>query len=843
MYPTITQYISAISIPESFAAKTTLKPVLKDDGTPYFSSGGYAVVFKMECTETHKSFALKCFLKEHRAESFRKISDYLTTLNTPYLLPYEYLENELWVEDADFPVLLMEWVEGESLNEYLADLCLRDDNEGIAQLAGSFDALGLWLLEQELAHGDLKPDNIIVRNTGQIVLIDYDGLFVPTMTGEESRELGTQDWRHPQRKYSDFNRHLDDFSVLVISLSLHIFKASPDLSKHNSQTDNLLFTEADYLNPYQSAAFSQARNWQSHEDIAPRLALLQYAVSIPVLQLIGLDVHLKRTAVEYVEYEADDSFEIVWDRGFCGFRNSKGFMITEYKYDDAKMFVNGLAVVQLNGKYGYIDKNGKEISDLIYEDIKVLSYELIGIKLNEKWGVIDISGKVKVPLDYDYLASSYQDLVCVRLNGKYGFVDLNGQVIIQIIYDWVYVFEEGLCHVSLNNKYGFIDNTGKVVVPIVYDHSFPFTWYFKNGLAPVCSNKKYGYVNSYGIEIIPLIYDEAHSFSEELAIVKLKSKYGYIDKTGRQIIPFIYDYAEDFDKGLALVELNNKYGFIDHFGNQIIPIIYDEVDRFEKTVAKVKLNYLSGYVDRNGKEICEIKYVGDNKYIEKDGLLRLSKSVGNFFKYGYIQTNGKIILPVIYDDAFYQKGVIVVSLNGKCGIMNRYGETILPLTYDSIYGGSEGEFFRVKLKDKYGFIDKTGKIKIPLIYDFAESFKYGFARVKLDSKFGYIDKSGKVIIDLLYESAEDFEDGFAKVKLNGKYGFIDKFGNVKILLIYDEVNFRNLNCIIVKLKGKFGIININEEEVVPLRFDDYDWNWSEIKFLVNGKIDYIYKTK
>lgn len=309
MYPTITQYISAISIPESFATKTTLKPVLKDDGTPYFSSGGYAVVFKMECTETHKPFALKCFLKEqeHRAESFRKISDYLATLNTPYLLPYEYLENELWVEDADFPVLLMEWVEGESLNEYLADLCHRDDTEGIAQLAGSFDALGLWLLEQELAHGDLKPDNIIVRNTGQIVLIDYDGLFVPTMAGEESRELGTQDWRHPQRKYSDFNRHLDDFSVLVISLSLHIFKASPDLYKHNSQTDNLLFTEADYLNPYQSAAFTQARNWQAHEDIAPRLALLQYAVSIPVLQLIGLDVHLKRTAVKSTQFKATSS--------------------------------------------------------------------------------------------------------------------------------------------------------------------------------------------------------------------------------------------------------------------------------------------------------------------------------------------------------------------------------------------------------------------------------------------------------------------------------------------------------------------------------------------------------
>ncbi len=329
MYPSITQYATAISIPESFATKSTLRPVLKEDGTPYFSAGGYAVVFQMQCEETGKRYALKCFTREqeHRAESFRKISEYLSGSDTPYLLPYEYLENELWVEDADYPVLLMEWVDGDTLDRRLADLCRENDPAAVASLAGAFDALGVWLLEQELAHGDLKPDNIIIRPSGQPVLIDYDGMFVPAMAGEESRELGTQNWRHPQRKYSDFNRHLDDFPILVISLSLHVFAAAPDLYHRSGNADNLLFTEADFLNPYTSNAFVQARAWQSHEDIAPRLALLQYAVSLPLLQLIGLDVHLRRTAREVEEIPLTTTYD-----------ESEGEYIDEYgvKYNAAR---------------------------------------------------------------------------------------------------------------------------------------------------------------------------------------------------------------------------------------------------------------------------------------------------------------------------------------------------------------------------------------------------------------------------------------------------------------------------------------------------------------------------
>lgn len=53
--------------------------------------------------------------------------------------------------------------------------------------------MGSWLLSQEFVHGDLKPDNIIVREDGRLVLVDYDGMFVPAMRGQKARELGSVD--------------------------------------------------------------------------------------------------------------------------------------------------------------------------------------------------------------------------------------------------------------------------------------------------------------------------------------------------------------------------------------------------------------------------------------------------------------------------------------------------------------------------------------------------------------------------------------------------------------------------------------------------------------------------
>lgn len=737
MYPSITQYATAISIPESFATKSTLRPVLKEDGTPYFSAGGYAVVFQMQCEETGRRYALKCFTREqeHRTESFRKISEHLAGLDTPYLLPYEYLEDELWVEDADYPVLLMEWVDGDTLDCRLAALCRNGETE-IARLAGAFDALGVWLLEQELAHGDLKPDNIIIRPSGQPVLIDYDGMFVPAMAGEESRELGTQDWRHPQRKYSDFNRHLDDFPILVISLSLHVFAAAPDLYHRNGNADNLLFTEADFLNPYTSNAFVQARAWQSHEDIAPRLALLQYAVSLPLLQLIGLEVYLRRTAKEVLLFEEpDESFEIVWEEEYCGFRNHNGEMITDCKYEYANSFCEGYAKVCQNSKSGFINKQGDLVIPMIYQSAESYSEGLALVSKKWKYGFIDKQGNEVVPMIYEY-AFSFQDGVAkVIRNGLYGFIDKQGNEVVPMIYEYAFSFRDGMAKVIQNGLYGFIDKQGNEVVPMIYKYVFSF----RDGMAKVTQNGQWGFINKLGNMVISMKYVFAKSFNEGLALVG-NYKWGYIDKRGKMVIPMIYDCAKSFREGLALVWINGKCGFIDKQGDIVISMVYQSAESFSEGLALVK---------ENGK-------------------------------YGFINKQGDVVIQMKYDNAkSFSEGLALVWENGKCGFIDKQGDIVIPMIYKSAESFSEG----LALVENYqcGFINKLGKMVIPMEYYYAKSFKEGLAVVAVRQNFqfeeydeyGFIDKDGNVIVWFSYDSADSFREGLAEVRDNGNRYYID----------------------------------------------------------------------
>ena len=251
-YPLISEYIEAIRLAaDNFDKLSHLQPVLDGNGTPMMSSGNFAVVFKMYDPQAHKDVAVKCFLKEQegRAESYQLIAQELAYTSSSFFTPFRYLDKELFVEsqstnDEEFPVVLMDWVEGETLDRYIQSH-LADPN-ALRLLAFQFSRLASWLLSQPFAHGDLKPDNILVRSDGTLTLVDYDGMFVPAMEGTAARELGSPDFRHPLRTAERFNEHIDDFPLAVILLSLKALSLSPSLWNTYGASDRLLFSAADY---------------------------------------------------------------------------------------------------------------------------------------------------------------------------------------------------------------------------------------------------------------------------------------------------------------------------------------------------------------------------------------------------------------------------------------------------------------------------------------------------------------------------------------------------------------------------------------------------------------------
>ena len=250
-YPLISEYVSAIQdASDNLDELAHLVPVLDDHGEPYRSSGAFAVVFKMKAEQTGKCYALKCFLEEQegRAEAYRQIADELEFVDSSYITSVKYLEKEIFVdsscEEDEFPVLLMDWIDGETMESYIAENY--QDNYAMAMLCYRFCKMAAWLRSQPFAHGDIKPDNIMVRPDGNLTLVDYDGMFVPAMKGQKSPTIGTKDFSHPLRTVDDFDETIDDFALASIALSLKAISLKPSLLDEYGAADRLLFSVNDY---------------------------------------------------------------------------------------------------------------------------------------------------------------------------------------------------------------------------------------------------------------------------------------------------------------------------------------------------------------------------------------------------------------------------------------------------------------------------------------------------------------------------------------------------------------------------------------------------------------------
>lgn len=261
-YPSISDYIEALRDAEdSLSELKDLRLVYDDQGHPVMSSGNFAVVFKMQAP-TGEYHALKCFLRdqEERSERYRMIAEELQYVQSTYLVKFRYLESELFVDvpntgGEEYPVLLMDWVDGIPLDQYLKTIINESYEKDL--LAYHFSLLARWLVTQPFAHGDLKPDNICVRDDGSLVLLDYDGMYVPALSGRKPLEQGSPHYRHPLRSTLPFDEHIDDYSLSLILLSLRAIAFERCLYYKYSSNEYLLFSEKDQMNPYTSPAFKE----------------------------------------------------------------------------------------------------------------------------------------------------------------------------------------------------------------------------------------------------------------------------------------------------------------------------------------------------------------------------------------------------------------------------------------------------------------------------------------------------------------------------------------------------------------------------------------------------------
>ncbi len=227
--PTISQFIRSVSDPTGLARSLGDFVALRDPyGRVRVCTGRSAAIFHI--VAGGGELALKCYIHPPRCGA--EIYGYVRGHADWPLTRAEYLPGELYVYDQAgcgtyCDVTLAPWVEGRTLENEMRMAALAGDRARLGVLAAGFGELARALLDAPWAHGDLKPENIIVGADDRMTLVDYDAMFIPALADRPSGEIGTPGYRHPARDAAMYDRHLDDYPIALIAVALHALAEDP----------------------------------------------------------------------------------------------------------------------------------------------------------------------------------------------------------------------------------------------------------------------------------------------------------------------------------------------------------------------------------------------------------------------------------------------------------------------------------------------------------------------------------------------------------------------------------------------------------------------------------------
>ena len=276
---------------------SVLDPRLKNGKPMNGISGGFSRVYPVRVAS--QTFALRCWTKNVRdaKQRYKQISDYLQQVGLPYFVDFEYVSKGIRVNETEYPIIRMEWVEGVSLREFIEQNWQTPHIFKI--VADEFQKMVSTLHKHRIAHGDLQDGNILLKrnsNSVEIKLIDYDSLFVPALQGEPEQILGLPEYQHPKRIAGggQANEKVDYFSELVIYLSFLSLTEKPELwNQFKDKAGGLLFSKKDFENPDDSDIFRELEKLSP--DIQQLAATLKdFCAKTSIDQLVPLEAILPK---------------------------------------------------------------------------------------------------------------------------------------------------------------------------------------------------------------------------------------------------------------------------------------------------------------------------------------------------------------------------------------------------------------------------------------------------------------------------------------------------------------------------------------------------------------------
>jgi serine/threonine protein kinase len=259
--PLLSDYNVAVQNPPLAFADPDLKnstPALTKIGLPHGVTGNFAVTFHL--IAGHNNWAVRCFYKNLPHDLRRRyetINRFLAKNKNDLFVDAQYVEQGICVRGSWYPIVKMPWVKGQQLDNYISQNI--SNKTAVSWLPEVFSRAVSELEDMKVGHGDLQHGNIMVDTSRRkLVLVDYDGMYVPGLDGLRSIEVGHPNYQHPARESDTgyFDPTIDRFSTLVIYVALTALSTNPNLWDDYSGAESLLFTKKDFVDPYSSVLFN-----------------------------------------------------------------------------------------------------------------------------------------------------------------------------------------------------------------------------------------------------------------------------------------------------------------------------------------------------------------------------------------------------------------------------------------------------------------------------------------------------------------------------------------------------------------------------------------------------------
>ena len=343
---TLRQYLTTLDDPRGLTRTLRdLEPCRDAEGQLRYTAGNSAAVFRIRLAGRLRT--LRCYARPPRHLQEIYGEGYLPR----ELYLYDSPRSGTWVD-----TVLGDWIEGETLQETIRHAAAARDTARLRSLAEAFDRLAAALVADDRAHGDLKPENIVVAPDGTLHPIDLDASFLPAFAGETSPELGTAAFQHPARTVADFDARLDDYPAALITAALHALALDPTLLERHSDTDGLLFTPR---NIRRDEALREVLDLFERTGRAAeyRIARLLLAPTLRLPELPALYEALLHPASPSGA-ETPEPPELFAKEGLWGYRTATQTVVPPL-YDCGFDFTEGLAAVRLGRTWHYIDPTGR----------------------------------------------------------------------------------------------------------------------------------------------------------------------------------------------------------------------------------------------------------------------------------------------------------------------------------------------------------------------------------------------------------------------------------------------------------------------------------------------------